>query len=197
MSTHLLNVLRCCLFLLLHSSTHNNTPHTLAYHSSTSCPPRNQTPTPTQDTLVVTVMSPSLTIDDEVGRVEVPMTEIRAASQVRLYIWGPCVALDADSDLLRLCCTGSPYPHSTTTLTLVSPCPFLTLSHTTTQTKHSFFFPTTVQPLGEARAAGLHPQRLLPQHPVSWWGPPGTGAVGWWWGQQQQQQRRCWATHCA
>jgi hypothetical protein len=36
-----------------------------------------------QDTLVVTVMSPALGMDDELGRVEVSMSDIRAAVQVR------------------------------------------------------------------------------------------------------------------
>jgi hypothetical protein len=35
-----------------------------------------------QDTLVVSAWSPSLGMDEELGRVEVPMTDIRAAVQV-------------------------------------------------------------------------------------------------------------------
>jgi hypothetical protein len=37
---------------------------------------------PLQDSLVVTVMLPALTMDDEVGRVVMPMTKIRDAVQV-------------------------------------------------------------------------------------------------------------------
>jgi hypothetical protein len=45
-------------------------------------PPTPSTPNTPQDSLVVTVMAPALTVDDEIGHVTVPMTTIRDSVQV-------------------------------------------------------------------------------------------------------------------